>query len=79
MIKIAELKIDKLLKDKKSKFVLPIHDEVMILLANGEEYLIPQIKAIMEDTYDVMPWLPMVSDVEIATKNWADKQDYKIN
>ena len=74
--KIAELKLDKLLKDKKSKFILPIHDEVMVLLHKDEEYLIPQIKTIMQDTRDVMPYIPMISDVEIARKNWADKEDY---
>ena len=74
--KIAELKLDKLLKGKKSKFILPIHDEVMVLLHKDEEYLIPQIKAIMQDTRDVMPYIPMISDIEIAKENWADKEDY---
>lgn len=76
MVKIAEIRIDNLLKGKKSKFILPIHDEVMVLLHKDEEYLIPKIKAIMQDTRDVMPYIPMISDVEIARENWADKEDY---
>lgn len=76
LVKKAEIRIDKLLRDKKSKFILPIHDEVMILLHKDEEYLIKEIQKIMQDTRDVMPYIPMISDIEIAKENWADKEDY---
>ena len=76
LVKKAEIRIDKLLRDKKSKFILPIHDEVMILIHKDEEYLIKEIQKIMQDTRDVMPYIPMISDIEIAKENWADKEDY---
>lgn len=77
MIKIAELKLDKLLRDKKSKFLLPIHDECMCLIAKDEFYLIKEIQKIMQDTRQEMPYVPMISDIEIAYDNWADKKDYE--
>lgn len=77
MIKIAELKLDKLLRGKKSKFLLPIHDECMCLIAKDEFYLIKQIQQIMQDTRVEMPFIPMISDIEIAYNNWADKVDYE--
>ena len=77
MIKIAELKLDKLLRDKKSKFLLPIHDECMCLIAKDEFYLIKEIQKIMQDTRKEMPYIPMISDIEIAYDNWADKKDYE--
>lgn len=77
MIKIAEIKLDKLLRDKKSKFVLPIHDEFMILVSEDEQYLIPVIREIMQDTKKEMPLIPMISEVEIASKNWADKSEWQ--
>lgn len=76
LIKSAEIRIDELLKGKKSKFILPIHDEVMVLLHKDEEYLIKEVQKIMQDTRDVMPYIPMISDIEIAKNNWADKEDY---
>ena len=48
----------------------------MILLHKDEEYLIKEIQKIMQDSRDVMPYIPMISDIEIARENWADKEDY---
>ena len=48
----------------------------MILVAEDEQYLIPMIREIMQDTRVEMPLIPMISDVEIAKDNWADKEDW---
>ena len=76
MVKVAEIALDKLLVGKLSKFILPIHDEVCVAVHKTEMDLIPQIKAIMEDTYEHMKYLPMICDVEIAANNWGEKEDY---
>ena len=76
MLKTAEISLDKLLKGKKSKFVLPIHDEVCVAVHKDEHYLIPMIRDIMQDTYDYMKYVPMICDVEIAPHNWGEKQDW---
>lgn len=77
LMKIAEINIDEYLKDKKSKFVLPIHDEVVVYVAKGEEYVINEIKAIMEDVTDVVRTIPMVAEPEISTSTWAEKEEWK--
>ena len=50
-----------------------IHDELSFEFFKGEEFLIPLIKQIMED----VDWMvvPVVSDLEITTTNWADKKE----
>lgn len=77
LVKIAEIKVDKLLKDKKSKFILPIHDEFMCLIHKDEVDLIPKIKEIMQDTKVEIPLIPMISEVEYSAISWADKKEWK--
>ena len=60
----------------KSKMVLPVHDEVQVAIAHGEEWIAPLIKEIMEDTLSYLPTIPMICDVEFTDSNWADKEDY---
>lgn len=73
MIKVVELRVSALLKGTRSSFVMPVHDEIIVRIHNDEEYLVPKIKAIMEDVPEV-PWVPMVAEVEWTSTNWADKQ-----
>lgn len=73
MIKTIEIELDALLEGTRSSFVMSIHDEVVIRIHLDELYLVPIIKAIMEDVKTV-PYVPMVSDVEYTLTNWADKR-----
>lgn len=75
ILKEKEVVIDGFFKELgvKSKILLPVHDELQISIYNGEEWLIPKIKAIMDD---VPLKVPMVCDVEKTDTNWAEK--YKI-
>lgn len=75
MVKEVELKIAKALDGTRSGLILPVHDEVILRIHKDEEYLVPIVKAIMEDVPQV-PWVPMVSDVEYTETNWADKEGW---
>ena len=74
-LKEVEIKICDYLKNKKSRFILPIHDELAIEVAPGEENEVPKkIKEFMESVNDVIKWIPMVAEVEMTKTNWADKK-----
>ena len=76
MLKEIEIKVCEYLKDKKSRFILPIHDELCIEVAPEEESFVPKkIKEIMEDVRDVVPYLPIVADVEMTRTNWSEKEE----
>ena len=75
MLKEVEIKICEYLKDKKSRFILPIHDELCVEVACDEEDFVPrEIERIMEDVKDKIPYLPIVAEVEMTTTNWAEKK-----
>jgi IMP cyclohydrolase len=52
---------------------MPIHYEVQFIMYEDEFYLIPQLKAIMED-WDA--YVPIVADAEITRTYWSDKEEY---
>ena len=60
----------------KSRMLLPVHDEIQVEIVEGEEWIIPQIKAIMDSNDEYMGTLPMLCDIEISETNWAEKRDY---
>lgn len=71
-LKLKLIEIDKFLEPYKSRIVCTIHDEVVYEIYKGEEFLIPQIKAIMENLEG--SYIPMVSEVEITTTTWDEKK-----
>lgn len=75
IIKIAMNQVDEYLKDKKSRLLLSIHDELIIEVKYGEEYVIEDIKNIMENIYPYKR-LPLLVDVEYSEKNLADKKEW---
>ena len=78
-LKEVEIKICEYLKDKKSRFILPIHDELAIEVAPGEEDEVPKkIKELMESVNDIIKWVPMVSEVEMTETTWADKKEVSL-
>lgn len=62
------------LKDKKSRLIHNIHDELQFEIAEGEEHIIQELKAIMEDTGDMFI-VPIVADVETTRTNWEEKEN----
>jgi DNA polymerase-1 len=75
IVKEKEIQVYEFLKPYKSMMLLPIHDEIQIAIADGEEHLVPEIKRIMESVDDIMKDIPMVCDVEITHTSWADKEE----
>lgn len=73
MLKDKITEVDKLLLPYRSRFQMNIHDELSFEIYNGEEFLIPTIKKIME----AVDWMtvPVVADVEVTHTNWAEKED----
>lgn len=73
-LKAKMIKIDRWLMENncRSRMVMCIHDEIQYEVWDGEEWIIPHIKDIMEYTPDVL--VPIVSDIEKTTGVWADKK-----
>ncbi len=72
MIKIAMIKVNKLLQAKhpKAKMVLQVHDELVIECPKNEaDKVVQKVKEIMENSIKLK--VPMVVDSGIAA-NWAD-------
>lgn len=76
-VKIKQIELMKFLKPYKSKLVLPIHDEIIFKIVDGEEFLIDRIKEIMEEASFMMPTIPMTSEVSYTDTNWAEKRKWK--
>ena len=50
--------------------------ELVIEVSPDEEDFVPKkIKEIMEDVNDILPYIPIVSEVERTYTNWADKEE----
>lgn len=77
-LKTYLLEIDKFLSENQCKTVMSanIHDEIQFMVYEGEEWVFPHIKRIMED----VPWMkvPVVVDLEITTTNWAEKEEVEL-
>ncbi|GFN32391.1 DNA polymerase [Paenibacillus xylaniclasticus] len=75
MFKDFIIKINKFLRENncKSKPLANIHDEIQFLIADGEEWIYPHIKQIMED----VEWMqvPVVVDLELTETSWAEKKE----
>lgn len=80
MVKLFEINVHKYLKENnlKSKMVLPIHDEIMLLVHKDEMFVIKEVKRIMEDVTDVIKNIPMISEPEISYTTWAEKVEYEV-
>lgn len=72
-LKLKQIEIGNFLKDKQSKMIMPIHDELVFSIKNGEEPLLKEIKNILEDAKVLMVSLPMVAEISTTTTNWAEK------
>jgi DNA polymerase I-like protein with 3'-5' exonuclease and polymerase domains len=78
-MKMKEIEIAKFIKDNnlKSKMILVIHDEVQISIPPEEEWIVPEIRQILDNNNTVIHTLPMICEVEMTNKSWADKEDYE--
>jgi DNA polymerase I-like protein with 3'-5' exonuclease and polymerase domains len=78
-MKIKEIDIANFLKanNLKSRILLVIHDEVQVSIPKDEEWIVPEIKKILDDNNTIINTLPMLCEVEVTNKSWADKEDYE--
>lgn len=72
--KQAILKVDELLKNTKSRLVLPIHDELIFYVHESELGIIPKIKAEMESVFPYKH-IPLTCSVSHSWTNWSDLKD----
>lgn len=77
IVKNKEIRISKLLEGKKSKILLPVHDEVIVFISDEEKYLIKEIKEIMDDNKEFLEYIPLTCDIEYTDTNWGDKLNYE--
>jgi len=68
------IKADDFLEENncQSRLVHPIHDEIIMDIADGEDWVIDKIKAIIEDTPILN--VPIVAEASISTTNWKEKK-----
>lgn len=77
MIKSAILRVAPLLKGRKSKLLMTIHDELDFLIHKSEaDELIPIIRQIMLDVPEV-PYVPMAVDVEYSETSWGEISEWE--
>jgi len=69
LIKIAMIRIEKMLRGKKTKLLLQVHDELVFDLHNDEQELIPEIQKLMEEAIPLT--VPLTVDCGTG-KNWLE-------
>jgi DNA polymerase-1 len=74
-VKLAMVRLHKFLEPYQTKMVLQVHDSVVFYLKDGEEFLIPEIKKIMIDSYP-SKILKMDCSVEIGP-SWGKLKPYE--
>lgn len=76
LIKHATINVWKHLKKYQSRIALPIHDELIIAIPPDEEFLVEEIKEIMEAEYKNIG-LTVSTPVSVSktTTNWAKAQE----
>lgn len=71
-IKFSMNEVDELLKGKKSRIVVQVHDELGLEVHESESGIEQEVKAIMEKAYP-SKHLPLTVGVEYSRESWADK------
>jgi len=69
LIKIAMIRIQKMLRGKKTKLLLQVHDELVFDLHNDEQELIAKIQKLMEEALPLD--VPLIVDCGTG-KNWLE-------
>jgi DNA polymerase-1 len=71
VIKHAMVRVHELLKGRKTRMVLQVHDELIFYLAHGEEHLVPEIRSIMESVYQPFNGMKLTTSAQVSNLSWA--------
>ncbi len=72
MLKEVQIAIDKALKGYESYIAMPIHDEVIIMVKDGEESVVDIVLEVMMKQPEQIPYVPMKVGTEWTKDNWRD-------
>lgn len=72
MLKEVQLEITEAIRGFESYIAMPIHDEILVLVKDGEEEIVNIITKIMTKQPKEIPWVPMKVGVEKSRENWRD-------
>lgn len=72
LFKIALVRVYELLKDTKSRIVMPIHDEIVMYMHRQDIKILPNIVESMED-FDFR--VPILASLAWSKTNWNEKQE----
>jgi DNA polymerase-1 len=75
IVKKAMVDIHEFLRNKKSRMVLQVHDEIIFEIPKEEYSIVPELKRIMEDAYP-HKYLPMKVEVDYSETSWQDKKKF---
>jgi DNA polymerase I len=73
-LKKAVILLDDYLKDKQSKMIVPIHDEIQFVIHKDEKHIVDDLMKIMQEAFD---WslVPVTAGVEITYTDWSAKKE----
>ena len=71
IVKQAMFNCESVLRGKRSKMVLQVHDEILFQMHNDEAHLLNDLKVAMESAY-VYRNMPLTCSISHSLKSWAD-------
>jgi DNA polymerase-1 len=71
VVKIAMVRLGKLLEGKKSRMLLQVHDELIFEVHKDELYLVEKLQEIMETVYPYRH-IPLTCSVSHSLKSWGE-------
>lgn len=73
LLKQKTIELDELLKNRKTKLMLPIHDELLFEFYYEDLDLVPEIKRIMESMDGAL--VPIVAEGDFTSSTWGAKEE----
>ena len=74
IVKKAMIDLHEYLRDKKSRMIMQIHDEILFEIHESEDSILPDLKRIMEEAFPYK-LLPLTAGIETSAVSWNDKQE----
>lgn len=75
VFKMAMIRVYGLLKESRSRIIMPVHDEIITYFHRDDFHLIPEVKRRMED-FKFNVSLPV--SIKYSASTWADKESLHI-